>query len=188
MKSSHKPARTMDEVVEDDPYRVIMFSDIEGFLITLPTQADDLRKLCIDAFLLFCRLPPIATLGSNTSRKWASDAFVRNDLLECRPAWMKAQYFTKSQHGSEDNGMPSFQQNSFPNCLASPELLFGTGIAGNCECTLFCKPSMLTNLPRLFWKPQYKQYVPEVPVPCSICGRQWPRFIHLDPQHPQTTH
>lgn len=147
----------MDEVVEDDPYRVIMFSDIEDFLITLPTQADDLRKLCVDAFLLFCRLPPIATHDSETSRKWTNDTFLRDELLECRPAWMKDQYFTRSQHGNEDDGMPSFQQNSFPNCLASPELLFGTGLAGNREHSPFYKQSILTKLHRLFRKAQYKQ-------------------------------
>ena len=35
----------MDEVVEDDPYRVIMFSDIEDFLMLLPPNSETLHTL-----------------------------------------------------------------------------------------------------------------------------------------------
>ncbi|KAL2074595.1 hypothetical protein VTL71DRAFT_8373 [Oculimacula yallundae] len=129
MKCSQNPARTMDEVVEDDPYRVIMFTDIEDFLIQLPLEVEDLRNSCVEAFLLFCRLPPMATPQS-LSRKWANDSFVRNELLESSTAWIHAEYFSKRQNNDPEMNMPSFLHNPFPNCVSTPELLFGKTFAG----------------------------------------------------------
>ncbi|EKD20536.1 hypothetical protein MBM_01218 [Drepanopeziza brunnea f. sp. 'multigermtubi' MB_m1] len=141
MKCSQIPARTMDEVVEDDPYRVIMFSDIEDFMLQLPPQSEELRQLCIDAFLLFCRLPPMTTVDSDVSRKWSNDAFIRDELLECSPTWIKKEYFTTRHNESDDVGTPSFLRTSFPNCFGSSELLFGSGLAGN---YYFGAPNMTT--------------------------------------------
>lgn len=134
----------MDEVVEDDPYRVIMFSDIEEFLVRLPSQSEDLRNLCIGAFLLFCRLPPMASSHSEISRNWANDSFVRNELLECHPDWIINQYFTAKNRENEDDGIPSFLQTSFPNCQVSPELLFGSELAGNRRHFFPLEVSLLT--------------------------------------------
>lgn len=144
MKCSQAPARTMDEVVEDDPYRVIMFSDIEDFMILLPPQSEELRQLCIDAFLLFCRLPPMITVCSSVPRKWANDAFVRDELLECSSTWIRDEYLAARQTEDEDAGMPPFLQTSFSNCSSSPEMLFGGSLAGN------CKQSCHSNLSSLF--------------------------------------
>ncbi|OWO92944.1 hypothetical protein B2J93_3108 [Marssonina coronariae] len=129
-KYSQVPARTMDEVVEDDPYRVIMHSDLEDYMIHLPLQSEKLHLSCIDAFLLFCSLPPIATT-LEVSRKWANDPFICDKLLECSSVWNKGESFPASKDEEQDEGMPAFLYNSFPNCLVSPELLFGEGLAGN---------------------------------------------------------
>ena len=52
------PARTLDEGTEDDPFRVVMFSDIKDFLVWLPVQVLPLaRPQLMDAFLAFCQLP-----------------------------------------------------------------------------------------------------------------------------------
>ncbi|KAH7360719.1 NRDE-2, necessary for RNA interference-domain-containing protein [Rhexocercosporidium sp. MPI-PUGE-AT-0058] len=131
MKCSQVPARTLDEVVEDDPYRVIMFSDIEDFLIQLPPGSEGLRRSCVDAFLLFCRLPRLASLDSETSQNWAYDPFVRDELLECDAAWIKNEYFSKIRNDDSLSGPPSYLHNPFPNCVATPELLFGKTLAGN---------------------------------------------------------
>ncbi|KAH8200053.1 hypothetical protein TruAng_005775 [Truncatella angustata] len=54
------PARTMDDGTEDDPYRVIMYSDIEDLLFFIPTPSLSLvQEQLLDAFLLFCQLPPV---------------------------------------------------------------------------------------------------------------------------------
>ncbi|KAL5326754.1 hypothetical protein ACEPPN_004443 [Leptodophora sp. 'Broadleaf-Isolate-01'] len=131
MKCSQTPARTMDEVVEDDPYRVIMFSDIEDFLIQLPPNPKGLRRSCVDAFLLFCRLPPIATLDLEIAQKWVNDPLVRDELLECSSAWITNEYFSKSRNADSDIGPPSYLHNPFPNSVGTPELLFGKTLAGN---------------------------------------------------------
>ncbi|KAL2201545.1 NRDE-2, necessary for RNA interference-domain-containing protein [Corynascus similis CBS 632.67] len=53
------PARTLDEGTEDDPFRVVMFSDIKDFLVWCPSAIlSRVRPLLADAFLVFCGLPP----------------------------------------------------------------------------------------------------------------------------------
>ncbi|DAA76632.1 TPA_exp: Uncharacterized protein A8136_7309 [Trichophyton benhamiae CBS 112371] len=57
ISSSFLPARTLDEVQEDDPYRVVLFSDISEFLVQFSDPP--MLHLLVDAFLIFCRLPTI---------------------------------------------------------------------------------------------------------------------------------
>lgn len=53
------PARTMDEGTEDDPFRVVMYTDIEPLLFTLPRNVlSELIPQLIDGFLIFFRFPP----------------------------------------------------------------------------------------------------------------------------------
>lgn len=54
------PGRTMDEDVEDDPFRVVMYADVEKLLFMIPSaMIDDLKPQIIDSFLLFSGLPPV---------------------------------------------------------------------------------------------------------------------------------
>lgn len=64
--------------MEDDPFRVILFSDIEDFLVPLPTASDASRKLFVGALLQFCRFPAI----ESQNRVWDQDAFVDGVILE----------------------------------------------------------------------------------------------------------
>ncbi|KAL6720435.1 hypothetical protein ACLMJK_002357 [Lecanora helva] len=78
---SRMPARTTDDTVEDDPYRVILFSDIQTFLIELPSVVS--RDVTIDVFLAFCRLPPYIEDGDESSaRSWWLEGYIHNDLLD----------------------------------------------------------------------------------------------------------
>lgn len=54
-RSYHLPARTLDETPENDPFRVILFSDIKPYLIqaSYPNSHTSL----LNAFLIFCGLP-----------------------------------------------------------------------------------------------------------------------------------
>jgi hypothetical protein len=53
------PARTVDEGIEEDPYRVVMFRDLEELLLYFSDYQDrNFRTQLLDAFLLFCGLPP----------------------------------------------------------------------------------------------------------------------------------
>ncbi|PSR75488.1 NRDE-2, necessary for RNA interference-domain-containing protein [Coniella lustricola] len=62
------PARTLDEGTEDDPFRVVMFADLEPLFFSLPVALCDMsrvRGVVLDAFLLFCRLPPASDLDGS---------------------------------------------------------------------------------------------------------------------------
>ncbi|KAF5003533.1 hypothetical protein FDECE_9920 [Fusarium decemcellulare] len=53
------PARTMDEGTEDDPFRVVMFSDIEPLLFFVPGNIMPVvQQQVLDAFLIFLGFPP----------------------------------------------------------------------------------------------------------------------------------
>ncbi|KAE8451962.1 hypothetical protein EG329_002126 [Mollisiaceae sp. DMI_Dod_QoI] len=118
-KFSRMPARTMDEVVEDDPFRVILFSDIEDLLILLPFK---LHTSCIDAFLLFCRSPSMVS-EDHESRRWSMDQLVRNNPLDWDSAKLQQELYTKEQDYGEDTGLnPSFKV-MLPSLRASPESL-----------------------------------------------------------------
>ncbi|KAI9892723.1 MAG: hypothetical protein M1814_001143 [Vezdaea aestivalis] len=53
------PARTTDDVMEDDPYRVILFSDIEDWMVQLNVDNELEAMALLNGFLLFCGLPPM---------------------------------------------------------------------------------------------------------------------------------
>lgn len=56
--ASRRPARAMDEGNDDDPYRVVIFSDLEKLLFLIPADLQaDLKGSLLDGFLLFCDLP-----------------------------------------------------------------------------------------------------------------------------------
>ncbi len=60
-RASRLPARTLDEGVDNDPFRVVMFSDVKDMLIWLPSCVlPHISSLVQDAFLLFCGLPPVS--------------------------------------------------------------------------------------------------------------------------------
>lgn len=65
------PSRTMDEGNDDDPYRVVMFSDIEPLLFLMPDSVmSSVHQFLLDAFLIFCGLPP-----SDRSNDWTEAAW-----------------------------------------------------------------------------------------------------------------
>lgn len=59
------PARIADEEDEGDPYRVVMITDIDSFLFYLPSEVlPRMQHQIVDAYLLFCGLPPAFIQGS----------------------------------------------------------------------------------------------------------------------------
>ncbi len=78
---SRAVARTIDEVDENDPYRVILFSDVGGSLIDAPASPSGFALL-FDALLAFCHFPPLpAEQVKNCSAFWRRDCFLRNEVL-----------------------------------------------------------------------------------------------------------
>ncbi|KAL3444640.1 NRDE-2, necessary for RNA interference-domain-containing protein [Aspergillus insuetus] len=78
MMNAQLPARSVDEP-EDDPYRVILTSDLREYL-TLASLPDSKPEL-VDSFLYFCQLPPIISVQNlQTTGHWMGDSFLRNDV------------------------------------------------------------------------------------------------------------
>jgi hypothetical protein len=74
------PARSLDESDDDDPYRVIISSDLEEF-IPLLWELDSTDGL-LDGFLYFCHLPPLASSSNiETTSRWIGDNFLRNEFM-----------------------------------------------------------------------------------------------------------
>ncbi|KAH7170259.1 NRDE-2, necessary for RNA interference-domain-containing protein [Dactylonectria macrodidyma] len=85
------PARTMDQGTEDDPFRVIMFSDIEQLLFVIPRSVlPDLVPQLTDAFLVFARLPP-----AFTSSEW-TEGVIRDQFLAGPAPGMKLPVIDKA--------------------------------------------------------------------------------------------
>ncbi|RAL07401.1 uncharacterized protein BO97DRAFT_473704 [Aspergillus homomorphus CBS 101889] len=74
------PAFSLNESDQDDPYRVILASDLEDILTLICQIASP--RLLLDSFLFFCRLPPmIRDDNQGTLGRWAGDPFVRNEIM-----------------------------------------------------------------------------------------------------------
>ncbi len=76
---SRQPARAIDEVEEDDPYRVILFSDIQPYLLEAPTSTS--AEILVQGFLAFCHLPPFRSDIASSTRDWFRDEFLRNEMM-----------------------------------------------------------------------------------------------------------
>jgi hypothetical protein len=74
--SARLPARTVDIVENDDPFRVVLWSDIEPFLSFFTGWKD--RSILIQEFLKFCYLPPLRHTSTSAS---GGNAFLRTELV-----------------------------------------------------------------------------------------------------------
>jgi hypothetical protein len=73
------PGRTQDDVGEDDPFHLVLFSDVEPYLNVLPQDTPDI--FLVDAFLCFCRMPPLPRPAFEAP-KWWLDPFLYNTGLQ----------------------------------------------------------------------------------------------------------
>ncbi|KAI9849168.1 MAG: hypothetical protein M1837_005398 [Sclerophora amabilis] len=96
------PARTIDETGEDDPYQVVLFSDIKDFMIAL--KSDQSKSILLDAFLTFCRLPELSM--SSLPRSWSTDPFVRTEILEQSDEHLRFLFTSKANDNVEQRGLP----------------------------------------------------------------------------------
>lgn len=125
-KASRVPARTMDDTVEDDPYRVILFTDIEEFLLSLPISAEYLRKSLMNAFLTFCRLPCMPTHDHESGIDW-QDSYFCNDILDYDSKWIEGKYLRTLSDGpieSEEIKSLSIFTTPTANFAMAPESMF----------------------------------------------------------------
>lgn len=123
---SRIPAKTMDEVAEDDPFRVILYSDIEEFLILLPVESKKLRYSCINAFLAFCGMQPLVNLDDSPPEYW-DDPFIIGDLAEADCGLKESILPNNSQ--DHDDLAPWLSLTAYSHYVSSPESLFRGVIA-----------------------------------------------------------
>ncbi|KAM0241257.1 hypothetical protein ACHAPO_002062 [Fusarium lateritium] len=126
LESSHAekarvPARTMDEGTEEDPFRVVMFSDIEPLLFLVPRHVlPAVQKQVLDALLMFFGAPPVFQSSS-----WTEEAY--HDQFLARPTLKLESTTPTPLSGDEDpteiqRKPPAFDQK--PLCVSeSTEVL-----------------------------------------------------------------
>ncbi|USP80285.1 uncharacterized protein yc1106_07559 [Curvularia clavata] len=68
------PGRTSDNVAEDDAFHTIFYDDLAPYMKRLSENVHP--TLLVEAFLCFCGLPPLPTLGAH-QRDWWSDPFLQ---------------------------------------------------------------------------------------------------------------
>ncbi|KAM0285335.1 hypothetical protein ACHAQH_001524 [Verticillium albo-atrum] len=102
------PARSMDEGVEDDPYRVVIFPDLEHLIFYIPGRIlPALRNQLIDAFLLFCHLPP-----ADGTSDWIKAAMTDAHVVGSLRSLGKELIQTPAQHNPDEDDAqrrPSFE-------------------------------------------------------------------------------
>ncbi|KAH8176286.1 NRDE-2, necessary for RNA interference domain-containing protein [Sarocladium implicatum] len=73
------PARTLDEGNDDDPFRVVMFSDVKPLIFNIGTGVlPDVLGQLVDAFLIFCGLPATKISGTWAALALNDPVVVRN--------------------------------------------------------------------------------------------------------------
>ncbi|KAJ0116522.1 hypothetical protein J7T55_007502 [Diaporthe amygdali] len=76
------PARTLDEGTEDDPFRVVMFSDLKPLLLYLPPAVlTSMKEPLLDAFLLFNRCLPASKAPSDVIQEMLRDPFIHGNMF-----------------------------------------------------------------------------------------------------------
>ncbi|KAL6253382.1 hypothetical protein RBB50_001105 [Rhinocladiella similis] len=76
-KHASLPARALDDVPDDDPYRILLFSDVQEFIFSINSKEG--IELLQDAFFLFLGLPPCHLLQE--PQKWKEDPFIYTPSL-----------------------------------------------------------------------------------------------------------
>lgn len=121
---SDMPARTMDEGMEDDPFRVVMFSDIEPLIFWIPPQLlPEITQQLLDAFLIFCQQPP-----AYLTDEWTKEAF-HDQFLVGKEAWLGSlESGQRPEDSFDDDGeiqkkTPAFNFGGV-HTACSPDVLF----------------------------------------------------------------
>ncbi|KAI5863211.1 DUF1740-domain-containing protein [Durotheca rogersii] len=115
------PARTLDDGADDDPFRVAMFADIQDIILYIPTEAiPSVRCQLLDAFLIFCQLPPALCSAGIVQDMLQDDFLLRNPGS---PVSMKSR--TEPIAGSEDQtkDLPDFSPD-YQRLSITPDVLF----------------------------------------------------------------
>lgn len=115
-------ARTMDEGNDDDPFRVVMFSDIEPFVFSVPSPLlCKVETQLIDAFLIFAGLP--SAFGANS---WTQTALRDQYLGGSNQIIPELEHANAADDETEEDGRrkaPRFEPPML-RCRMSSDVLF----------------------------------------------------------------
>ncbi|KAI9166653.1 Nuclear exosome regulator NRDE2 [Paramyrothecium foliicola] len=118
-QQARMPARTMDEGTDDDPFRVVIFSDIEPMLFLIPVNLlDNTAEQLIDAFLLFSGYPP--AFGSS---RWTEMAF-HDQYIDRNGGEIRAVTLTNRDEDVEVRSPPFAREGLF--IAVPPDLRLGS--------------------------------------------------------------
>ncbi|KAA8893364.1 NRDE-2, necessary for RNA interference-domain-containing protein [Sphaerosporella brunnea] len=92
-KKTGMPARTIDEVEEDDPYRVVLFADIKDFLFYF--SSENVRKRTAETFLTLKGLPQLDLWSSNSEA--VADSFLCHGLATLRVESSETWFWPKKE-------------------------------------------------------------------------------------------
>jgi hypothetical protein len=73
------PGRMADDAGEDDPFHVVLFSDIRPFLSTFLPDFPA-KSALISGFICYAELPPLPISSEHESLAWWQDSFLRNRI------------------------------------------------------------------------------------------------------------
>lgn len=121
-KSAALPARTLDEGTEDDPFRVVMFSDLKPLMFYLPPSIlTSMKEPLIDAFLLFNQCQPASKVPSSMIQEALSDPFVHGNVVATEDL------ISSNHRDSEGTGKkePGFKQPNRKMALSTYVLFAG---------------------------------------------------------------
>ncbi len=112
-RASRKPSRTTDDIPDDDPYRVVFFSDIKEFLAVYSEPQSQLYL--ITAFLAFCQLLPLPTVDLERKvSNWWTDAFIRTEVLSHDDdIWSNILGNSQHSDGSNQYSMATVQESDY---------------------------------------------------------------------------
>jgi hypothetical protein len=97
------PGRSSDDTGDDDPFHLILFSDIQELLSLLPPHYP--HDSLIQAFLCFWHLPPLSSQDRVTHQGWWQDSFLRDEAIKTKerePPILSAQDEHESADGFSD--------------------------------------------------------------------------------------
>ncbi|KAI1176340.1 DUF1740-domain-containing protein [Nemania sp. FL0916] len=102
------PARTLDQGAEDDPFRVVMFTDFQDIVLCFPTEmVSHIRLQLLDAFLVFCHLPPCLQRG-NFFQEATRDQFLVRSTQDVPFMYLSSRASTLKELEDQQNKPPQF--------------------------------------------------------------------------------
>jgi tetratricopeptide (TPR) repeat protein len=122
-RSAHLPARSVDEVENEDPYRVVLWSDIEQFLPFFVNWQDP--NHLIESFFAFCFLPPLGSLQSwEASKSSSGDAFLRNEVMHFSDASVMKALESKREDSEKEDHEKLFELPVLQSLIHNVDSLF----------------------------------------------------------------